>query len=56
MKAGRKKTFEVTYVMPETEEESQEIRRIIKEVRNEKLDSSKVDWEIIDNRPKSSTD
>jgi hypothetical protein len=50
MKVISKKTFEVTIIAPDSPEEDQEIKRIIKEVKEEKFDDS--DWKVIDNLKK----
>lgn len=47
MKVISKKTFEVTIMAPDSPEEDQEIKRIIKEVKEEKFDDS--GWKVIDN-------
>ena len=47
MKVISKKTFEVTIMAPESPEEDQEIKRIIKEVKEEKFQAS--GWKVIDN-------
>lgn len=49
MKAISKKTFEVTIVAPETAEEDQEIQRLIREVRQERIEPDS--WKTVDNRP-----
>ena len=53
MKVIKKKTFEVSYVVPETADENEEIQRIIREVNSEKIDPKKTEWRIVDNRSKS---
>ncbi len=50
MKVLETKTFKVTYVVPETPEEQGDIRRIIEEVKTEKIPPS--GWNVVDNRPK----
>lgn len=47
MKVISKKTFEVTIVAPETPEEDQEIKRIIREVKKEGFNEN--DWAKVDN-------
>ena len=47
MRVISKKTFEVTIMAPDSPEEDQEIKRIIKEVKEEKFQES--GWKVIDN-------
>jgi len=44
MKTMVEKTLKVTYVKPETAAEDAEIKRIIKEVKEEEKDWRKFDW------------
>ena len=50
MKVIRKKTFEVSWVVPESEEEKQEIKKIIREVESERGDFDPSEWRGVDNR------
>ncbi len=47
MKVISKKTFEVTLVAPDSGDEDQEIKRIIKEVREQKFDDK--GWATVNN-------
>ncbi len=50
MKVIGKKIFEVTIVAPDSQDEDQEIKRIITEVKEEKFDEN--DWKAVDNSKK----
>lgn len=50
MKVISKKIFEVTIVAPDSQDEDKEIKRIIKEVKEEKFNEN--DWMVIDNSKK----
>jgi len=52
MKVISRKVFEVTCVIPETPEEDQEIKKIIREVKTEKIDLSQM--KRVDNRKNQS--
>jgi hypothetical protein len=52
MKVIRERKFTVQYVVPENEKEDREIKKIIQEVKEEKLDLNKDKWKVIDNRKK----
>ena len=51
MKVIETRTFRVSYVVPETEEEKADIHRIIDEVQSDKVPRS--EWKVVDNRSKS---
>jgi hypothetical protein len=53
MKVINKKIFEVTYVVPETPEEDEKIKTIIREITNEKV--APTEWKPVDNRHKKQT-
>jgi formamidopyrimidine-DNA glycosylase len=52
MRVIEKRTFTVSYVVPENEKEHNEIKKIIKEVKKEKLDPDISKWKVRDNRKK----
>lgn len=44
------KSYEVRIVAPETEEEDQDIKRTIREVKEEEKTPEKFEWEIVRNK------
>jgi len=53
MRIIRKKTFEVEWVVPDSDQENQEIQKIIREVESGKEKFDPSSWKPIDNRPSS---
>jgi hypothetical protein len=49
MKVINKKIFEVAYIIPETPVDYNEIKKIIREVSDDKVHPS--EWKPVDNRP-----
>ena len=52
MKVIKEKIFTLKYVVPENKAEELEIKQIIKNAENEKLDTNISHWKITDNRKK----
>lgn len=48
------KAYEVRIVAPETPEEDQEIKRIIREVKEEDKDRSAFEWKVVRNKKRPS--
>ena len=53
MKVIRKKTFEVEWVIPETDQEKQEIKKIIREIESNTKKFDPAMWKPVDTRPMS---